>query len=580
MYRKSGKDKQLNMFSAPSELLKSSSLNFYENDDSWHNMFRKQVLMRIDEDIFSVLFSSSKGAPNASIRILVGMMILKEGQGWSDEQLFENCTYNVLYRSALGLMNFDDTLPVASTYYLFRKNLAAYNKTHNTDLFKLCQNKITKSQILDFQVSGKQIRMDSKLIGSNIAWYNRYELVHQTVRLFIAERKDFISSKNMNEQELILIESIKNETGNKVIYRYSKQEVDARMVALGALMHKLIKLFKIQPDGKYDVLKTVFEQQFRVTTSKVIVPLEKEQISSDTIQSPHDTDAHYRNKSGNKIKGYVINLTETCDKANDENTSNQPTDQQDKHETHDKTVPKPLNLITDIQVEPVTASDSSFLETALSQTKELLSNDIQSVYADGAYNSLENQHYCQQNNIDLILSALQGGEPRYEISLDTADENNLIVLDTKTGLFIDSKKVKAKNGQNKWRINTENGSYRYFNMNDIRISKLRNKVKSESKQQTNIRNNVEASIFQLGYHFSNDKTKYRALQNHKLWAYSRGLWINFRRILKYVYNLSQNTFFLSQDTLFGFFFGLLHHLKATKNRINRIALDSQKLNTI
>lgn len=577
MYRKSEKDKQLNMFSAPSELLKSTSLNFYENDDSWHNMFRKQVLMRIDEDIFSVLFSSSKGAPNAPIRILIGMMILKEGQGWSDEQLFENCNYNVLYRSALGLMNFDDTLPVPSTYYLFRRNMASYNKIHNTDLFKLCQNKITKSQILDFQVSGKQIRMDSKLIGSNIAWYNRYELVHQTVRLFIAERKNLINSKNMNKQELLVIESVMNETGSKVIYRYSKQEVDARMVVLGALMHKLIKLFKNQPDGKYNLLKTVFKQQFRILSSRVIVPLENEQISSDTIQSPHDTDAHYRNKSGNKIKGYVVNLTETCDKANDDDISSEPTDQPD---TKNKAMPGPLNLITDIQVEPVTASDSSFLETALSQTKELLSNDIQSVYADGAYNSPDNQDYCQQNNIDLILSALQGGEPRYEISLDTADENNLIVLDTKTGLLIDSKKVKSKNGQNKWRIITENGSYRYFNMNDIRISKLRIKIKSESKQQTNIRNNVEASIFQLGFHFSNDKTKYRSLQNHKLWAYSRSLWINFRRILKYVNNLPQNTFFFTQNSLFGIFSHFYNLLIVTKNLFMQFAAPSDKLNPI
>lgn len=47
--------------------------------------------------------------PNASIRVLVGMMSLKEGQGWSDEQLFEQCRYNLLVRSALGVMNLTDT---------------------------------------------------------------------------------------------------------------------------------------------------------------------------------------------------------------------------------------------------------------------------------------------------------------------------------------------------------------------------------------------------------------------------------------------------------------------------------------
>jgi hypothetical protein len=79
--------------------------------------------MRVDESIFSVLYTDGKGAPNASIRVLIGMMILKEGQGWSDEQLFENCEYNLLVRSALGLMSLEDAAPVSSTYYLFRRNL-------------------------------------------------------------------------------------------------------------------------------------------------------------------------------------------------------------------------------------------------------------------------------------------------------------------------------------------------------------------------------------------------------------------------------------------------------------------------
>lgn len=70
--------------------------------------------MRVDESIFSVLYTEGQGAPNASIRVLVGMMILKEGQGWSDEQLFENREYNLLIRSVLGLMSLEDAEPVGN----------------------------------------------------------------------------------------------------------------------------------------------------------------------------------------------------------------------------------------------------------------------------------------------------------------------------------------------------------------------------------------------------------------------------------------------------------------------------------
>lgn len=79
--------------------------------------------MRVEETVFSVLYAKGRGAPNASLRVLVGMMIRKEGQGWSDEQLFENCNFSLLVRCAPGLMTLEDAALVPSTYYLFRRNL-------------------------------------------------------------------------------------------------------------------------------------------------------------------------------------------------------------------------------------------------------------------------------------------------------------------------------------------------------------------------------------------------------------------------------------------------------------------------
>ncbi|ULB33997.1 hypothetical protein [Proteiniphilum propionicum] len=38
---------------------------------------------------------------------------------------------------------------------------------------------------IHFKISGKSVRMDSKLIGSNIAWYSRFEIIHNTFRGFI-----------------------------------------------------------------------------------------------------------------------------------------------------------------------------------------------------------------------------------------------------------------------------------------------------------------------------------------------------------------------------------------------------------
>ena len=72
------------------------------------------------------------------------MMVLKEGAGISDLQLFENCQFNILYRSALGLLNGSDTIPAESTYYLFRRQVKEYSDKTGVDLFSEVFAQITK----------------------------------------------------------------------------------------------------------------------------------------------------------------------------------------------------------------------------------------------------------------------------------------------------------------------------------------------------------------------------------------------------------------------------------------------------
>jgi hypothetical protein len=530
MFKESDRNAQLDIFSTPAEHLRGSSQKFYLKDDSWHNIFRDNVLSHINEQIFSVLYCKDNGTPNASIRVLVAMMLLKEGQGWSDDQLFENCNYNLLVRSALGLLTLDDTVPVASTYYRFRSNIVNYNKEHDTDLFKECMQSITKSQMVEFNVSGKHIRMDSKLMGSNIAWYTRYELVHETLRLFIKERREYIYKRSLSKDDFKLIESIEGESGDKVVYYSTKSEIDARFLALGNLMYRFIRLFKIYPGGQYDILKTVFNQQYSCK-KKVVLALEKEKISADSIQSPHDPESHYRKKGDNKIKGNSINITETCDKSTEEE-------------------PK-VNLITDVDVKPVTASDCGFMQDAVENSQNMTMDTIEKLYADGAYNSSENQEFCNDNDINLILTGLQGPKGRYDLIPDKQNADKLTVIDQKTGNIIDAELVKSRKHpeEKKWKIKTDERKWRYFTLEHIRTSLLRQKLRDTPIEELNMRNNVEATIFQMGFHYSNNKSRYRGLAKHKLWAYSRALWVNFVRLQKHVGELRESVAAYAQNSI-------------------------------
>ncbi len=59
--------------------------------------------------------------------------------------------------------------------------MTEYEERTGIDLFDKCFMGITRKQALEYRISGKAVRMDSKLISSNIAWYSRYEIIHETL---------------------------------------------------------------------------------------------------------------------------------------------------------------------------------------------------------------------------------------------------------------------------------------------------------------------------------------------------------------------------------------------------------------
>ena len=98
-----------------------------------------------------------------------------------------NLYFDRLYRQTL--LNADDAVPANSAYYLLRKRIVDHEKAGNENLLDVVFTQVTKKQCIDFEVSGKRIRMDSKLLGSNIARLTRYEVIHETFRLFHKEVK-------------------------------------------------------------------------------------------------------------------------------------------------------------------------------------------------------------------------------------------------------------------------------------------------------------------------------------------------------------------------------------------------------
>ena len=81
MFRKTDKESQVDLFGGVSSILAGGSLKQYSDTGHLHNQFRRQLVSCIDETVFKVLFNETTGAPNASVSLLLGMMILKEAFG-------------------------------------------------------------------------------------------------------------------------------------------------------------------------------------------------------------------------------------------------------------------------------------------------------------------------------------------------------------------------------------------------------------------------------------------------------------------------------------------------------------------
>ena len=512
MFKKSVKHTQGDLFCSVPSILEGKSLNQYNNAEGWHNQFRKQIVSRIDESIFKILYSEDMGAPNSPVSILVGMMILKDAFGRSDLQLFEHCRFNLLARSALALFNLNDEVPADSTYYLFRKRIHPYNGQHHEDLLQKTFDLVTQEQIMDFEVNGKSIRMDSKLIGSNIAYFSRYEIIHQTFVLFC---KTLIDSDYMlfSEDERQQLKSLLKEEPLKTIYRSTKEDIQTRMQSIGILVYKTLRIFSGQNSEPYRLLQRVFEEQYKVEEENQEVLLRgKEEIVSGSVQSPHDPDSAYRQKADQRVKGYSVNVSETISDGS-------------------------LNLITNVIVSKANVPDTIFVQPAISATQAITGVTVEKVYADGAYQSPDNADFCQ--NIDMVFTGIEGAVSRYDLEMIP---DGLQVTDTLTGeCLLASFAKKLKNSkEDKWFIRTGKDKV-YFKQQAIRTSNIRRIIKQRPLEQTQKRNNVESTIFHVGYPLRNSKSKYRGLIKNQAWAICRCLWVNLVRIIHFLEQTCQRT---------------------------------------
>lgn len=503
MFKQSTTDRQLDLLGSFDNTLDEARRDILNDPDEWHNLFFKYITSVIDEEPYAALYHQNMGRPNAPVRIMVAMLILKEGFGWSDKSLYRELYFNLMIMKALGLENLNDKVPAQSTYYQFKNLLYHHQITQGQDLIGETFKQLTKEKADVFGTFGDQIRMDSKLIGSNIANCSRLQLVISCLQTFWKSLSDQ-QQKKLSQSQQDYLDKLCQKKPNQVVYPLSESEKSQMILKLGSLLLQLQQLYDDSDSDHYHLISRLLDDQYEIDQQKVTLKKPSE-VSADSLQSAHDPDAAYRTKNGQTVKGYSVNITETCN-------------------------PTGPNLITDVQVERATVSDNSFVTSALGTTKEIVDR-VKEVSLDGAYQDETNRTYAEKNELTLHFTGIQGPKGDFDF---ISTESGLKAYQKSTGLLYDLDEYKP--GHYKTRLTSK--AWRYFTPEQIESSLRRKAIEQLPPAIKNRRNNVEATLFQLCYFTRNNKTRYRGLYKTRSWATCRSIWINLMRVKNYLKSLT------------------------------------------
>jgi hypothetical protein len=381
-------------------------------ETSWSGTFFREFYSRVDEEPFAELYVDFPSRPNAPINELVSLEFLKDGNGWTDEEMYQHYLFDLQTRHALGLDQLGEEHFELRTVYNFRQRLSQYMQATGVNLLDRAFEQVTDEQMAAFQLKTGKQRMDSVLLGSNIRQRGRLQLLVEVMQRV----QRMLSEADQTRYAEIFAAYLQGHSGH-YIYRLKSEEFPTHLQRIGEQMQRL--LADLQPgygqEPVYQVLVRVFGEHFQVA-EQTVQAKEAKDLSAQSLQSPDDLEATYREKRGQGYQGYSANLTETCEPEN------------------------PFQLITKTQTAPNCTDDSQLLAEALPNLKER--TDLDTMYTDGGFGGSLSDPVLLEQKVELVQTAIRGRQPNPE-KLHLADFE--IKLDTESGKPL---QVTCPHGQN------------------------------------------------------------------------------------------------------------------------------------
>jgi len=497
-------------------------------DTSWSGAFYREFFCRLDETPFAVLYADCPSRPNIPVNVLVGLEYLKAGNGWTDEEMLEEYGYNSQVRYALGLRQLGEGDFDERTLYYFRERLSRYMQETGINLLEKAFEKVTDQQIAAYQLKTGKQRMDSTQIASNIRVMGRLQLLVEVLQRVYRMLKE----ENQVQYAEEFAPFIQGHAG-QYVYHVRGQDTSEHLQKIGELMQRLLVELESNyaQEPVYQMLMRVFGEHFKVE-EKALKIKEGKELSASSLQSPDDLEATYRQKNNKSFRGYVANLTETCDPEN------------------------PLQLVTKVQVASNHTDDAKLLVEALPNLKER--TELNTLYTDGGYGSSDADHLLQENSVEQIQTAIRGRIPNNE-KLNLSDFE---IKQTEKGI---PTRITCPQGQSTT-VNTSSQKKAYvahfedeaclacpfldkcpvqrgkrdlrfhlrFNQNQINTSVRRQRNSIHQQEGRNLRAAVEATVRQMKHPFPAGKLPVRGKFRISCMVIGSAMMTNVRRIQRHL----------------------------------------------
>jgi hypothetical protein len=266
-----------------------------------------------------------------------------------------------------------------------------YQQQTGLNLIEQVFDNLSAEQMKKLSVKTDIQRSDSTLVSSNIKKYSRLQLLIEVLARLdrILEEKD---KQFIGEQ----LQPYLRKGTDKYIYGLKANQLPHELEKLGKVYYRVFewmnKKEQYQEKKEFINFSRVYHEHF-VVVEREISPKPSEELTSSMLQSPDDPDATYRQKRGQHYKGFTVNGTET---ANPEN---------------------PVQLITDISVNPNNLDDSQILNERVDKMKEK-TPELNEMHTDGGYGSEDNDKKFEELKINQITTAVRGRESETEKKIE------------------------------------------------------------------------------------------------------------------------------------------------------------------